>query len=304
MRLAATMILVLILAGRQGQAQVGGNASYGDPGGGRSRAGQPGRTRPPLAREEMPPSDSSMFVEASVLMNVKADAFVATFGLAEQGATVEACRAKMDATVADFLERLRPLGIGPDATFVDFTAQARVYDYDVEGGVAREKEAGFELKKTVAVRFRDKALIDRLIVAASQAKVFDLVKVDYVVTDLAPIHDRLADEAAAAVRAKKARYERLLGIRLRAVPQVYLDRTATTYPTERYDSYIAGESGNVTGGPDRSRFTVQSLRKSRTFYFNPLTGDGFDRVVDPVILEPVVQFTLDLKLRYEIETRQ
>ena len=50
--------------------------------------------------------------------------------------------------------------------------------------------------------------------------------------------------------------------------------------------------------------TVQSLRKSRTFYFNPLTADGFDRVIDPVILEPVVQFTLYLKLKYEIDTRR
>ncbi len=42
-------------------------------------------------------------------------------------------------------------------------------------------------------------------------------------------------------------------------------------------------------------------RKSRTFYYNPLSADGFDRVIDPVVLEPVVQFTLYLKLRYELE---
>ena len=69
---------------------------------------------------------------------------------------------------------------------------------------------------------------------------------------------------------------------------------------------IRGERSTeaVTGGPDRSRTTVQSLRKSRTFYYNPLTADGFDRVIEPVILEPVVQFTLYLKLKYEIETRR
>ena len=39
-----------------------------------------------------------MFVDASVLMNVKADEFVATFGVAEEAETVEACQAKMDAT--------------------------------------------------------------------------------------------------------------------------------------------------------------------------------------------------------------
>ena len=297
------MVLIMLLAARAGQAQVGGNAGYAEVGGSRSRSGQPARARPTPSKDELPPTDTSLFVEASVLMNVKADAFVATFGLVAEAETLEGCRAKMDATVAALVEQFRPLGVADDATFVDFTAQAKVYDYDVQDSVAREKLVGFELKKTVAVRYRDKALIDRLIVAASRAGVHDLAKVDYVVTDLAPVHERLAEEAAAVVRAKRARYERLFGIRTRPVPQVILDRTAASYPTGRYASYIAGESGNV-GGPDRSRLAIQTLRKSRTFYFDPLDGDGFDRVVDPVVLEPVVQFTLDLRLRYEIETRQ
>ena len=88
------------------------------------------------------------------------------------------------------------------------------------------------------------------------------------------------------------------------MPQVYAERSSTYFPTEMYDSYIAGESEDVSGGPDRSRMTVQSLRKSRTFHYNPLDADGFDRVIEPVVLEPVVQFTLYLKLKYEIETRR
>jgi uncharacterized protein YggE len=244
-----------------------------------------------------------MFVDASVLMNVRADEFVATFGVAEEAETVESCQARMDATIAALTEAFKALGVRPEDLFVDFAAQTKLYGYKVEGSLAREHLAGFELKKTVAVRYRDKALIDRLVVAASRAKVYDLIKVDYVVTDLAPIQERLAEAAAAVVKAKAARHERLLGIKLRAVPQVYAERSSTYFPNEMYDSYTAAESESVSGGPDRSRTTVQSLRKSRTFYFNPLNADGFDRVIDPVVLEPVVQFTLYLKLRYEIETR-
>jgi uncharacterized protein YggE len=303
MRLATTTLLILTLAARAGIAQVGGNVGYGQVGG-RARADQNERAKRHLTREEMPPTDTTMFVDASVLMNVKADEFVATFGVAEEAETVESCQEKMDATIATFTEAIRPLGVGPGALFVDFAAQTKVYGYKVEGTLAREHLTGFELKKTVAVRYRDKALIDRLVVAASRAKVYDLIKVDYVVTDLAPIQERLAEAAAAVVKAKTARHERLLGIKLRAVPQVYAERSSAYFPTEMYDSYTAGESEAVSGGPDRSRTTVQSLRKSRTFYYNPLNADGFDRVIDPVVLEPVVQFTLYLKLKYEIETRR
>src|SRR5882672_1899576 len=42
-------------------------------------------------------------------------------------------------------------------------------------------------------------------------------------------------------------------------------------------------------------------RKSRTFFFNALDADGFDQVVNPVVIEPVVQFTLYLKVKYEME---
>ncbi|HEX8115758.1 MAG TPA: hypothetical protein VF521_00675, partial [Pyrinomonadaceae bacterium] len=41
--------------------------------------------------------------------------------------------------------------------------------------------------------------------------------------------------------------------------------------------------------------------KSRTFYFNALTADSFDLVIEPVVLEPVVQFTYYLKVKYDLE---
>jgi uncharacterized protein YggE len=257
-----------------------------------------------LTREEMPTSDTAIFLDASVLMNVKADEFVATFGVVQEAETVEACQTKMDAAVAAFTESLKRLGVAHEAIFVDLTAQTNVYKYKVEGNLAREQLAGFELKKTAAVRYRDKTLIDRLLVATSREKIYDLIKVDYIVTDLAPVQERLAEQAAAAIKAKAARHERLLGVKLRAVPQVYAERSSVYFPTEMYDSYTAGESEAVSGGPEHSQTTVQSLRKSRTFYYNPLTADGFDRVIEPVVLEPAVQFTLYLKLEYEIETRR
>src|SRR6478672_10649277 len=137
MRLATISLLFLALSGRVGLAQVGGNVGYGQVGG-RAKAEQNERAKRQLTRDEMPPTDRTMFVDASVLMNVKADEFVAMFAVAEEAPTVEACQAKMDATVAAFTEALKPLGLGPEALFVDFTAQTKVYDYKIEGNLATE----------------------------------------------------------------------------------------------------------------------------------------------------------------------
>ncbi len=295
--LAAALLLVSV---QIVDAQVGGNVGYNQ-GPGRARAEQNERAKRQLSRDEMPPSETSIYLDASILLNAKADEFVAVFALSESADSVEGCQEKMKATVDRFTEALKPLGINADAIFVDFTAQTKTYAYKVEGNLAKEHLEGFELKKTVSIRYRDKTLIDRVIVAASKAKIYDLIKVDYVVTDPAPMQEKLADAASAVIKAKAARHGRLLGLKLKAVPQVYAERYSTYFPTEMYDSYVAAEGEAIATGFDHNRTTVQSLRKTRTFYYNPLNGSQFDRVIEPVVIEPVVQFTLYLKLRYEID---
>jgi hypothetical protein len=37
---------------------------------------------------------------------------------------------------------------------------------------------------------------------------------------------------------------------------------------------------------------VQQARKARTFFFNALDGGGFDKVINPVVIAPMVQATL------------
>ena len=72
-------------------------------------------------------------------------------------------------------------------------------------------------------------------------------------------------------------------------------------PTGMYDSYTAFETEHVGMPANRERLTTQTARKSRTFFFNGLDADGFDAVINPVMIEPVVQFTLYLKVKYEVK---
>jgi hypothetical protein len=121
------------------------------------------------------------------------------------------------------------------------------------------------------------------------------------VKDAAKVQNKLMEEAARVIKLKSSRYEKLLGIKLLPPAQIYAERHATHYPTQQYDSYVAQETEHVDVPFRRDRFTIQGARKSRTFFYNGLDGDGFDDVIDPVIVEPVVQFTLYLKLKYEVE---
>ncbi|QEH38832.1 hypothetical protein OJF2_74420 [Aquisphaera giovannonii] len=279
----------------------GGNVEFAQ-GGGRQRAEQNERGKRSLTKEELPPSGTSMFVGgAKVIVSINEYNHVVVFAVGRDGATVAESGRKVAAAVEAFTRAANALGGGENDVYVDYVAQSKVYRFELEKDVARETPSGFELKQNVSVRFRDRAMIDRLIDTAVGAEIHDLVKVDYVVKDLGRVHDRLMEEATGVIKRKKARHEALLELKLLPPAQVFAERSAAYYPTEMYDSYVAAEGEAMGMTPDRQRYAVQSARKGRTFYFNGLDADGFDRVIDPVLLEPVVQFTLYLKVKYEID---
>jgi uncharacterized protein YggE len=244
-------------------------------------------------------TDSTFLVEAQVLMNVKADQFVAVFGVAEEGASVEEGDEKIDKRIAAFIAEVKSMGIPEGDIFVDMVTHNRIYDHRIEGSVAREYISGFELKKNVSIRYRDHQRIEKLVLVAAGHGIYDLVKVDYLVTDLEAPYNALMEKAQDVIARKKRRYEALTGVRAGTRAEIYLDDFRARYPSDGYRQYTAYEAGSVSSSYN-SGMTVMNARKSRTFYFDSIDLAAFDAVINPVILEPVVQFTLDLAVRYEM----
>jgi uncharacterized protein YggE len=280
--------------------QASGNIGFSQ-GSGKAGAEQNEKAKRVLTKEEMPPTSTSTYVEANILMNVPADEYVAVFGVAQEGESVAECGRKIDVTIKQFTDELKTLAVADDARFVDFIAQNKIYGFEVTGAIAREKLVGFELKKNVSIRYKDKLLIDKLVIAASHAQIFDLIKVDYVVSNMDVVHDKLMEEASRIIKRKASRYEKLLDIKLQPPAQVIAEKSSVYHPTAMYDSYTAFETEHVSVPANRDRLTTQTARKSRTFFFNGLDADGFDVVVNPVVIEPVVQFTIYLKVKYEVK---
>src|SRR5687768_15603330 len=100
-------------------AQAVGNRAYGN-----SRESWAQRTVNYL-------TDSTFLVEARLIMNVKADQFIAVFGVMEQGKTLEDGARGIDTRIAAFMRDLRSTGIRDADMFVDMITQSRVYDYRI-----------------------------------------------------------------------------------------------------------------------------------------------------------------------------
>ena len=249
-----------------------------------------------VSPQDFPPAGTN-YIDASVLANVKADEYVAVLGVIQEGSTPADCSQKMNATLDSFTAALKALAIPAKDVFVDYVIENRIYKFDLKDNVAKEVLDGFELKKNVSIHYRKRDLLDAILAAAAKSEIYDLIKVDYIVQNTDAIHAQLMKEAAAIIKQKAADDAHLLGVSVGKPTQVIAQRFKAYFPTEMYGSYQASE-GEEVQLPYNPNYVMQRARRAKTFYFNPLDAKLFDKVISPVVLEPVVQFTIYLKVEY------
>jgi uncharacterized protein YggE len=242
-------------------------------------------------------SGGETYIEAYVLLNVAPDEFLAVFGASQVAATAAESNQKVNAQIGQFLSTAERLGVPRSNTFVDFITQNRVYNFSspVDGAI-REQLSGFETKKTIALRYKDRSLLEKLLAAAAEAAIFDLIKVDYVINDMSKIRSRLFEEAVRVVKQKEENYTRTLGMAMRRIV-LQQENYDTKYPAELYQTYTAYESGNVDNNYE-SRTRIIRERKGSTSYLEPLDRSVFDSILNPMSIEPMVQCTLYMRVLY------
>jgi uncharacterized protein YggE len=286
-------------------AQVSGNRVYENPGaqqGGQVQRRYPGSGGATTEQVVNEPENllvtTYQFIEAKVLTSVETKEYVAVFGLAQEADSLAKANKKLQEQIAEFRNAVSVLGIRPEDTYLDFITQNRVYDYQVKGSTAREKVTGFQVKENFFVRYKDPRMLDQITPIAAQAGIFDLIKVDYVTSDLNAVRAQLAEEAMKVLKQKEESYTKL-GIKLQPV-SVTAENFDTFQPSEAYNSYKAYETGNV----DEENYRVVERRKNSTFFFEPLRPGQFDLVLNPVGLQPQVQCTFTLRVKYFVDSHK
>jgi uncharacterized protein YggE len=245
-------------------------------------------------------SDSTIVIEANVMMNVIADSYSATFGVSEEAASIQDCNTKIDKRIQDFIGAVKKLGYTDADFYVDMTTQNKVLDYNIESNVAKQYVKGFELKKNVILKLKSIGDLDKAVILASNFGIYDLVKVDYIVSDIQKMYTRLFEEAGKIINKKKELYVGITNARLKPAAQIYAEEFYTFYPNNLYKSYSAFESSDVYNNYNSS-YIKKDLRKSATFYYDKASYSGFDTVINPDTIEPAVEFVLTLQIRFETE---
>lgn len=249
-------------------------------------------------------TDSTYMISAKVMMNILPDAYIAVFAVQEEALTVTECNKQIKTRIDNFKSALKRLGVKEDDMFVDLVAQTKIYDYKLTEKTASEYQQGFELKKNVIVKFTKHEWLEEMMLLASEYEIYDIVKVDYIINDQEKYFDEMRNEAVKVIEKKKklAQENSSLVINDRGV--LNAESTNIVYPSEGYRQYTAAETSTVRSNYYNTDKWVKDQRKSKTFYFEKLNAANFDRVLNGGMVKIPIQLTLDVSVKYYLETKE
>ncbi len=72
------------------------------------------------------------------------------------------------------------------------------------------------------------------------------------------------------------------------------------YPINRYESYQAFSSPRI----DDDKAVVNSADKHTSRFYNAVPANDYDIVINPEILEPAIQFSYNLVIRFTLPERK
>ncbi|MGB1205386.1 MAG: hypothetical protein ACPG5B_07065 [Chitinophagales bacterium] len=241
--------------------------------------------------------NSDIILSVKALANVKADAYVAIFNVTQVGKDIVEVNDLINARIKMVENAVQN---EENATFfVDMLSFVPIYEYEVEKKIFSKKTyneipKGFEVKKNLHIQFNEATYLDSLVAMCAKAEIYDLVKVDYVSEVLGHKKQELKTQALTMLKEKQKSYEDLLGSSFRDFEKDLVDAFKVVYPVEMYQSYQAFSRSSLH---PKKYANVQVADKSNSTFYQSVMDKDFDLVIEPLIIEPVIQLMYEVKMK-------
>jgi len=229
--------------------------------------------------------------------NGQTDAYDAIFNLSQTGKAAKEVNDLIDERVNKGLSVVE--GLKSVETYVDMISFVPVYEYAVERKIFSKKTyneipTGFEVKKNIHIKYTDPNLLNTIIASLANAEIYDLVRVDYFSNQIDAIKDSLLARAKQVLNEKMKRYESILTVNFDSYEKQLADKYKVVLPTEMYKSYQAYSSSSLKL---KRNGQVRQAQKSNTLFYQPILDKEFDFVLNPTIIEPVIQVMYQIVVR-------
>jgi uncharacterized protein YggE len=251
-------------------------------------------------------NNNEVEISINALSNQKAESYTAIFSMLQVGKTADETNTLLNTRLDGFLADLKNLGIPAADIYVDMVNFLPKYEYDVSKKLFSKKTyteipKGFELQKNIHIRYTTPALLDRIVTAAARQEIYDIVKVDYFVSDPQKVYTQLRDAAFQYLAHIKTQY-RTAGIKLDSAYTVTAENAWVAYPINRYETYQAFSTQRLDN--DEKNAVVNAADKPVSRFYNAVPANDYDIVINSAILEPAVQFSFNLIVRFTLPERK
>lgn len=238
-------------------------------------------------------------IDVKALQNVSATTYTAIFNISQIGSTAEKTNALMKQRIDSIKMRLNANGISQKNFAIDVISFVPIYEIEVTkklfSKTYTEVPKGFELQQNIHIQFTKTNQFEIILEACAKSEVYNLVKVDYFIENIQEVYKNLQDELLKLIEDKKAFYS-TLGFDMSQYNIAIADDKYCYFPKDFYQSYQAYNS--VSFDALKKGKAITTVKKQTSYYYQPLTYENYDVVINPSILEPVVQIGMHIKLVY------
>lgn len=289
------LLPILILGFFNASAQESGNVNYGK-----------NHYRPQAQNMSSITTTSGDEIQIAIrgIYNEKPSMYSATFSIVQVGMSLEEIDALMNEKINNIRKGIKAADPAIEV-ITDMISFVPVYEYEVTKKIFSkktytEKPAGYEMKKNLIIKYKTQAL-DKIVSICAEQEVYDLVKVDYILTNLEAVQAKLQARALEEYNSKLKYFSLLFGEDLTPKKKMIAENYNLVYPVESYSSYTAFSRSQL---PVSRNGVVNEMTKSQTNYYNPVMAKLHSFVINAEMTEPCVQVFYDLYVTIKMKKEE
>jgi hypothetical protein len=248
---------------------------------------------------------SDFLVRVHVLYNAAPTSYMAIFHLNQAGKKVQDIDSLMSKRVAKLIQQSQSIGLKKEDFYTDMIALVPIFEKERKtfGKNYTQVPKGFEMQKNLHVRYKNAAQLDALFTLAAQCEIYDLIKVEYFFDSTEAANQVLKNKAVQILNQKLKTYKQM-GIALDTNFRTVQEQRHQYFPIDEYMPYqplaVSTLEADESTDPSKSGVAQPVSTQRTTMFYNQVSTDGFDAVINPSPLTPTIQFVYNVDVRYKI----
>lgn len=248
---------------------------------------------------------SDFLVRVHVLYNAAPSSYMAIFHMNQAGKKVQDIDSLMSKRVAKLIAQSHSIGLKKEDFYTDMIALVPIFEKEKKtfGKNYTQVPKGFEMQKNLHVRYKNAAQLDALFTLAAQCEIYDLIKVEYFFDSTEMANQILKNKAVQVLNQKLKNYKQM-GIALDTNFRMVQEQRHQYFPIDEYMPYqplaVSTLEADENTDPNKTGSSMPVSTQRTTMFYNQVSTDGFDAVINPSPLTPSIQFVYNLDVRYKI----